>query len=84
MLNTPITTKDLLIGLFLGIVLTLFSGLMSPTNQKEEFELVEEKIFNLERQVSSLKGENESYKRWIDSTMVLLNQDQRNELLRKM
>jgi hypothetical protein len=83
-MNTPITLKDLLIGLAIGFVLSLTLNLTRSTQEPNRLGELEDKVYTLERSLAKTEGENITYKRWIDSISPMLSQEQRLDLLRKM
>lgn len=79
--------KDLFFGLVIGSVLIVgFSLLVRPLNLEitKENETLKVKVAELEREVSHLKGEKSTYKRWVDSMIVSLNYEQKIDLIKKM
>lgn len=84
MLNTPVTTKDLLIGISMGVLFTIAYDYTNRPKTDECKLPMNDEVFELQRENAKLEGENAYYKRFVDSTITVLNQDQRIELLRKM
>lgn len=83
-MNTPITLKDLLIGLAIGIIFSFVSNVFSPKQRFTKTETFNDEVFELKRENAKLEGENKTYKRWLDSLSPMLTQEQRNSLLSKM
>ena len=83
-MNTPITLKDLLIGLAIGIIFSFVSNVFSPKPRFTKSETSNDEVFELKRENAKLEGENKTYKRWLDSLSPMLTQEQRNSLLSKM
>lgn len=83
-MNTPITLKDLLIGLAIGIIFSFVSNVFSPKQRFTNSETFNDEVFELKRENAKLEGENKTYKRWLDSLSPMLTQEQRNSLLSKM
>ena len=83
-MNTPITLKDLLIGLAIGIIFSFVSNVFSPKPRFTNSETFNDEVFELKRENAKLEGENKTYKRWLDSLSPMLTQEQRNSLLSKM
>jgi hypothetical protein len=83
-MNTPITLKDLLIGLAIGIIFSFVSNVFSPKPRFTKSETFNDEVFELKRENAKLEGENKTYKRWLDSLSPMLTQEQRNSLLSKM
>jgi hypothetical protein len=79
--------KDLFFGLVIGSVLVVGINLLvrpfsvGLENKNEELKI---QVAKLERDVSHLKGENASYKRWVDSMMCSLTVEQKLDLMKKM
>ena len=84
MLDTPVTTKDLLIGISFGILLTIATELAFKPSMVGMSDSMNDEVFELKRENARLEGENSYYKRFVDSTITVLDQDQRIELLNKM
>jgi len=84
MLNTPVTTKDLLIGISFGVLLTITSEFAFKTKSTSVTEITKDEVFELQRENSKLEGENNYYKRFVDSTMNVLTTEQKMDLLKKM
>jgi hypothetical protein len=83
-MNTPITLKDLLIGFAIGAVFIFVSNVVSTKVEPKQIDNLENKIITLERNLSKMEGESNTYKRWIDSITPMLSQEQRLNLLKKM
>lgn len=83
-MNTPITLKDLLIGFAIGAVFIFVSNVVSTKVEPKQIDDLENKIITLERNLSKVEGESNTYKRWIDSMTPMLSQEQRLNLLKKM
>lgn len=83
-MNTPITLKDLLIGFTIGAVFILVSNVVSTKVEPKQIDDLENKVIVLERNLSKVEGESNTYKRWIDSMTPMLSQEQRLDLLKKM
>jgi hypothetical protein len=78
--------KDLFFGLVFGSVLIVGSLLsVRPFNYEitEENKMLSEKLLILERENSILKGENQTYKKWVDTMILSLTKEQRVEILKK-
>jgi hypothetical protein len=84
MLNTPVTTKDLLIGISFGVLLTIASEFAFKTKSTSITENTKDEVFELQRENAKLEGENGYYKRFVDSTMNVLTTEQKMDLLNKM
>lgn len=79
--------KDLFFGLVIGSVLIVGMVLLvKPLSigLRDENEDLKIQVIELEREVSHLKGENASNKRWVDSMMVILTKEQKLDLMKKM
>ena len=75
--------KDLFFGLVIGSVLIVgFSLLVRPLNLEitEENETLSEKVLILERENSKLKGENQVYRKCVDTLILSLTKEQRNKI----
>lgn len=87
-MNTPITLKDLLIGLAIGFLMALVSSTFNSEDTsvftENKTTKMEGRIEKLESQIATLQGEKETYKRWLDSTITILNTEQRLDLMKKM
>jgi hypothetical protein len=78
--------KDLFFGLVFGSVLIVGSLLsVRPFNYEitKENKMLSEKLLILERENSILKGENQTYKKWVDTMILSLTKEQRVEILKK-
>jgi hypothetical protein len=78
--------KDLFFGLVIGSVLIVGSLLLvRPFNYEitKENKMLSEKLLILERENSILKGENQTYKKWVDTMILSLTKEQRVEILKK-
>jgi len=51
---------------------------------RDENEDLKIQVIELEREVSHLKGENSTNKRWVDSMMCILTKEQKLDLMKKM
>lgn len=75
--------KDLFFGLVIGSVLIFgFSLLVRPLNFEitEENETLSEKVLILERENSKLKGENQVYRKCVDTLILSLTKEQRDKI----
>lgn len=75
--------KDLFFGLVIGSVLIVgFSLLVRPLNLEitEENETLSEKVLILERENSKLKGENQVYRKCVDTLILSLTKEQRDKI----
>jgi hypothetical protein len=75
--------KDLFFGLVIGSVLIVgFSLLVRPLNLEitEENETLSEKVLVLERENSKLKGENQVYRKCVDTLILSLTKEQRDKI----
>lgn len=75
--------KDLFFGLVIGSVLIVgFSLLVRPLNFEitEENETLSEKVLILERENSKLKGENQVYRKCVDTLILSLTKEQRDKI----
>lgn len=79
--------KDLFFGLVIGSVMIVGMVLIvKPLSVGviDENENLKIKVVELEREVSHLKGEKSTYKRWVDSMMLSLTNEQKLDLMKKM
>lgn len=75
--------KDLFFGLVIGSVLIVgFSLMVRPLNLEitEENETLSEKVLILERENSKLKGENQVYRKCVDTLILSLTKEQRDKI----
>ena len=75
--------KDLFFGLVIGSVLIVgFSLLVRPLNLEitEENETLSEKVLVLERENSKLKGENQVYRKCVNTLILSLTKEQRDKI----
>jgi len=84
MLNTPVTTKDLLIGISMGVLFTIAYDYTNRPKTDECKLPMNDEVFELQRENAKLEGENVYYKQFVDSTMNILTTEQKMDLLKKM
>lgn len=84
MFNTPVTLKDLLIGILFGVALSIASNIAFRPNPSKMKGLMKDEVFELRRENARLEGENEYYKKFVDSTITVLTPEQKIEILQKM
>jgi hypothetical protein len=84
MFNTPVTLKDLLIGILFGVALSIASNIAFRPNPPKMKGLMKDEVFELRRENARLEGENEYYKKFVDSTITVLTPEQKMEILQKM